>query len=296
MKLIFKKLKKYGLRGSKQILLKLLKTALVEISYGARFQDKLALLVRWLLMPFYLMIHGKYPNADFYSFNVMLKTPYGGLFYCKRGTGDVYAITSDDTPLDSGYNWLNSFPLDEFYKEGIFLDIGANIGKYTILMAKMNKKGKVIAIEPNPDVYERLVNNIKLNHLKNVIPLRIAADSQNRRLHLYVDPVCHGFSRLNQSVLDDNQTIFSVEVETKRVDDILEELKLEGKVTFAKIDVEGWEAEVLKGMARILRTYKPTIVFEAWNEAYLRKVEEVLVEFGYKVQALSEYNYLALPG
>jgi len=286
--MLLSKIRKHGISGILRISLRLLKTALVEISCGARVQDKLALAIRWLLMPFYILLYGKYPYGEFYPFNVILKTPYG-LFYCKRGVGDVYAILYDNTPLGKG------FKLDIGYlrlDDGVFIDVGANLGKYTIAVAReLGNKGMVVAIEPNPDVYERLLLNIKLNRLTNVIPLNVAADSQNRKVHLFVDPVYHGSS----SLLTREKGLPFIEVTAKRLDDIISELGIYSGIRLVKIDVEGWEAEVLKGMREILRSCRPKIIFEAWDESHLRDVEEELKEFGYEIRPIAEFNYLALP-
>ena len=302
MKVLLGKIKKHGFRGTFQILRKLLKTASIEISYGYRLQDKLALLIRWLLIPFYIMFRGRYPYADFYPFDVILRMHDNSLFYCKRGTGDVYALLFDETPFGESFR-LN---LEQFFQihEGIFLDVGANIGKYTIIMArKLGSHGIVIALEPNPDIYNRLIFNIKLNCLINVIPLNIAADSENRRMTLFVDPLYHGFSsllypldsKLAETEGGKKEKLHSVEVETRRLDDIVEELKIDKEIRLVKIDVEGYEAEVLKGSSRIIERYKPMIVFEAWDEVRLKRVEELLLRFGYEIQPIALYNYIAFP-
>jgi hypothetical protein len=74
--MLLSKIRKHGISGILRISLRLLKTALIEISCGARVQDKFALAIRWLLMPFYILLYGKYPYGEFYPFNVILKTPY----------------------------------------------------------------------------------------------------------------------------------------------------------------------------------------------------------------------------
>lgn len=67
-------------------------------------------------------------------------------------------------------------------KGDVFIDVGAHIGKYTILVAKIvGKEGLVIAIEPNPENYETLLENIKLNNLKNVIAVNIAAWNKKQK-------------------------------------------------------------------------------------------------------------------
>lgn len=68
----------------------------------------------------------------------------------------------------------------------VFVDIGAQIGKYTIIVAKVvTKEGMVVAIEPHPVNYQTLQRNIRLNKLENVIALNLAAGDRNCELKLF---------------------------------------------------------------------------------------------------------------
>jgi len=69
-----------------------------------------------------------------------------------------------------------------------FMDIGANNGYYTILAADLvGPKGKVISLEPNPKAFQRLLHNIEINNLKNVIPLNIALSDKDGKAILYLN-------------------------------------------------------------------------------------------------------------
>jgi len=90
-----------------------------------------------------------------------------GLFKCRKGSGDIW-ITSEECEID----------LTRYFKKvqsGIFVDIGANVGRYTVKLAKqIGNKGKVVAIECDPENYEALIENIKLNKLDNVYAFNLA--------------------------------------------------------------------------------------------------------------------------
>ena len=60
-----------------------------------------------------------------------------------------------------------------------------------------------------------------------------------------------------------------------------------------KIDVEGAEAEVLKGATKTLKNSHPKIIFEAWDEQYLKKVKKILNKFNYKIKKIADENYFA---
>lgn len=287
---LLKKFRKHGVVGSYRIGRLLLQSMVIEIRHGARIRDKIALAIRWVLMPIVMIVRGGYPYAEFYPFDVMLRTSDGSLYYCKRGTGDCYAVLFEELPC--GEDFKVGDALEIF--EGTFIDVGANIGRYTVKIARqLGAKGTVVAIEPNPDVYRRLLVNIKLNKLTNVIPLNIAAGSHDHVAILHVDPLYHGFSTLRPEGNKANY-VRQVEVQVRALDKIIEELKL-NDVQLVKIDVEGWEANVLKGMRKIMEQCKPRIVFEAWDEKHLQAAEEELIAVGYRVESISKDNYIALP-
>ena len=73
-------------------------------------------------------------------------------------------------------------------KEGdIVVDVGAHIGRYTLIAAnRVGRNGKVVAVEANPDNFEMLNNNVKLNRLTNVTSLNYAAYSHETKIKLYL--------------------------------------------------------------------------------------------------------------
>ena len=92
-----------------------------------------------------------------------------GIFVC--GDKSIHSVSSDYEK-----------PIRKFFdlKEGVFIDVGANLGKYTILMGrKLRKKGKVISIEPEPHTVELLKQHVAINKLKNVFVIGIACSSKN---------------------------------------------------------------------------------------------------------------------
>jgi FkbM family methyltransferase len=141
-------------------------------------------------------------------------------------------------------------------KEGdIVVDVGAHIGKYTIIASKMvGSKGKVIAIEAHPANYDILKQNIELNKLNNVIALNYAVDSKETIVKLYELGQEEGFTIYNTIMTDRprmsrNQKY--IEVKANTLDSLLFENGI-NQVNWIKIDVEGAEYEVLRGAAGIL--------------------------------------------
>jgi FkbM family methyltransferase len=129
------------------------------------------------------------------------------------------------------------------------IDVGANIGWYTIIASKLvGKNGSVIAFEPDPENYEFLKRNILANECDNVILEPKALSNVNGTLTLYLDDENKG----KHSIVFD-QKGGAIQIEAIKLDDYLENrLK---QVDFVKIDVEGAEPMVLEGMKRTIASH-----------------------------------------
>lgn len=123
----------------------------------------------------------------------------------------------------------------------VFLDVGAHLGKYTIMAAKLvGPSGRVIALEPHPLNYALLLENIRLNSVKDrVIALNVAAWDRPACLPLYLAHTSGRHSLLGIT----GPTIF---VRCDTLDNIVQEHALE-RVDLIKIDAEGAEVHILRG-------------------------------------------------
>jgi len=138
--------------------------------------------------------------------------------------------------------------LNRFLKKGdIFVDVGANIGLFTVAASKLvGKRGYVYAFEPCSQTYLRLKQNIHLNHCTNINSFCYALSHENAFLSLIMS--IDGFDAWNSFGKPIAGQSFQTEtVQAIRWDDFAKENKLVGNVTMMKIDVEGWESCVLKG-------------------------------------------------
>lgn len=142
------------------------------------------------------------------------------------------------------------------------LDVGANIGQTALKMFQsQDRKGlmpNVYAFEPFPDTFEKLTNNISLNQLESrihCINKGLGAQSGNLPMLKHNEANSGGYRIVNEA----NTATISVGVTT--LDQFVLENKIK-KVDFIKIDVEGFEFEVLKGMQTVLETHKPIVIFE----------------------------------
>jgi len=187
--------------------------------------------------------------------------------------------------MSYGSPYIEIYILDAYnirlLKEGmIVVDVGANIGVYTVLAAeKVGKNGKVIAIEPEPKNYQQLLKNIKLNNFQNVTPINIALADHNGIEKLYIS-YCAGL----HSLIASENTISSIKVSLKTVDKLLEELNLK-KIDIIKIDTEGSELPVLRGAEKTLKA-NPNMKIIVATEHYPSETKEVrqfLNDRGFKI-------------
>ncbi|MEM2304826.1 MAG: FkbM family methyltransferase [Candidatus Methanomethylicia archaeon] len=163
----------------------------------------------------------------------------------------------------------------------VVIDIGAHVGLFTLKCIKVFNVGRIIAIEPHPVNYLLLNENLKLNNYQNIAnTLRVAVGGEAGSAKLYLSrySFCHS--------LVFNEANTSINVQLATLDDLVESLKLQ-RVDFIKIDVEGYEVEVLKGMINTLTMFKPVIVMEVLN-SNIMEVKKILSKLGYNVKTFPD--------
>jgi FkbM family methyltransferase len=184
-----------------------------------------------------------------------------------------------------------SFILQRLSTGDVFVDVGANIGLFTVGAAsKVGKRGRVIAIEPSPRIFSYLEKNILTNMAINADALNVAASDQNRtEVPFYAAPSDHfGMGALAPQFHQEPCL-----VETRTLDSILTAYRIQ-HVAVLKVDVEGHEAGVFRGAKDLLqRTPAPVIIFEFcdWAEArfpggYPGQAQQFLMNLGYRIHRL----------
>lgn len=149
----------------------------------------------------------------------------------------------------------------------VFLDIGANLGWYSLLVGRHQPPGvRIVCFEPDPETFDLLQQNLRLNGLSRVDARRLAVsdESSRRTLFRYADKNTGRHSLL--AINDGDQ----VEVETVTLTRFLASEGIDvTRLGLVKIDVEGFEPFVLKGMAEVLPAL-PMILAE-YAPVYLRR-------------------------
>ena len=147
------------------------------------------------------------------------------------------------------------------------LDIGANLGYYSIRMAAIVRRegGRVFSFEPDDFAFALLTRNCQENQLQDVITrFRFACGEEDREARLYKDPNPANYGGM--SLRPPSPTSVSVSVSLKTVDSVISP---GARIDFAKIDVEGYEPLVVDGMRRILAESSPVLLCE-FNTSALR--------------------------
>nr|BAL53465.1 methyltransferase, FkbM family [uncultured Chloroflexota bacterium] len=179
------------------------------------------------------------------------------------------------------------------------IDVGANAGAYSLLMAKhVGKDGKVVSFEPNPEVFQRLKGNVSLNHFEErIVVKQVALSDRNGEAILWVPQTQHphrGISSLERyaEILTDQ-----IPVKVERLDNIFAELDLD-RLDFIKVDTEGSDARVIEGGMKVIQNFHPIVIFEANYLAHseadtvLEKIRSELHSLGYQFFTVGYFGRL----
>lgn len=132
-----------------------------------------------------------------------------------------------------------------------FIDVGANVGYYTIIASKIvGDSGRVVAFEPEPENFAILQHNVEANGCKNVVLVQKALADKPGSLTLMLSSKNKGaHSLFHTQEIDDHPD--TVQVDTVRLDDWLREHQV--RPDLVKIDTEGAEGIIVEGMSETLR-------------------------------------------
>jgi FkbM family methyltransferase len=153
-----------------------------------------------------------------------------------------------------------------------FVDVGANIGFFTIIAAQLvGGEGAVYAFEPELENFKRLCLNMALNALSNVKPFQAAVGDANSVTNLYInrdndgghalwDPGAHSFNQLSRESVQLQQTeLLTIDSVFNRKDEILPRIKI------IKIDTEGYEHNVIVGALETIRQHRVPFILAEIN-------------------------------
>ena len=162
------------------------------------------------------------------------------------------------------------------------MDIGANIGVHTLTAASTNSKAEIFSFEPEPDNFLELIRNIQVNNFDNVIPFKVALGNEVTSTLLNVN---EGWNKGKHSLKNHITNVKrQVSVPVLKLD--LFEESLRNKNLLLKVDVEGFEKEVLEGGNKVLSSTQNSVLIielisEINGQEVCAEIVKSLINFGF---------------
>ena len=168
---------------------------------------------------------------------------------------------------------------------GSVIDVGGNIGATCVPVAQ-KYRGPVLVFEPEERNHRDLMVNLALNASENVFAHRLAVGAASRRVHILPGPPENpGMARV-ASELEGGEAVSMVS---------LDEVAGENRVSAIKVDVEGFEGQVLEGALGILRRDSPPVIVEILGSQQSSAAHHLLTDFGYSSAHLGRSDYMYSP-
>ena len=140
------------------------------------------------------------------------------------------------------------------------LDIGAQLGYFSLHVARLvSSAGRVYCFEPDPRAFARLSQAIRLSRIDWIKTFQTALSAREGTMDFYLSPTLGWSTGVKNSHLEHLQ---QVSTRTAPLDLLVGQGEIPSRIRLAKIDVEGFEMEVLRGMRNVLATSRPILVLE----------------------------------
>jgi len=155
--------------------------------------------------------------------------------------------------------------LSPLLTDGMYcLDVGSNIGYYACLESNaVGNTGKVISIEPSPINYKYLKKNIELQNMSNTEVYNFACGNKNGEIQFLVSDRSNWSRVATEKFIDapPDAILQTINVPVKTIDLLIEEKSLQ-RLDFIRMDVEGYEVNIVEGMHQTLEKFKPLLHME----------------------------------
>lgn len=238
------------------------------------------------------------------------------MYFHKTNNNEIFLILNKEETIQKSLLTYGNFEhlaakiALKFSNNSSILDIGANIGTFCIPVALGLPLAKIIAVEPQRNVFFHLCSNILINKLLNVIPLNAAIGETKIKNSMIKVPLFDSFTeKYTGSVSLDPKIhelrkklkdIAEPSLYAKKFEDVplknLDEIVGADEISFIKIDVEGMEYSVLRSAKKVIKKFKPFLYFEAWNfDEFLlekNKLTSYVKKMGYELIRVGE-DYFA---
>lgn len=190
---------------------------------------------------------------------------------------------------DKELRFLNQFA----FGTGAMLDVGANLGIYTMILSHRNPESRIYSFEPHPGLFDALSENIRLNGASNVRAHNLAVGKKDGTAEFLASSLSRATSRMTEQK-DAN----AIRVKVISLDTWIKSNQIE-QIAFMKVDVEGFEALVFEGGLEALADGKIKVVFfevcpDAASAAGFKPADaaSILVGCGYGLHRITNNGYL----
>ncbi len=251
--------------------------SLKNIFYRIIYNHQINFLLRNLMYPFRSFL------------NPSFQIPLSGIITLKTDSGNIKISTNQTSYLTKLLFWkgYKNFEYSEIFeilskKTDSFLDIGANIGYYSLLASKANPHIRIFAFEPASGPKYYLNKNIRLNNLeKNVTPIDLALSSESKTIDFY-EVKSTKYEHLDKNLSGEHNA--GTKTKTRNfVKTTVQGISLANFITneniqtidLIKIDTEGTEVDILESGKEFIDRFKPIIICEM----LFNKTEGLLTDF-----------------
>ena len=209
-------------------------------------------------------------------------------------------LHSRDLFIKRSFSVAETTIMRELVNQGdIVIDIGANLGFMTAhLSTLVGSHGRVLAFEPDPTTYGYLLANLRINRCDNFSPYNIAMSDEEGLSRLFISKRHSSDNRMyqpQQDWPDEEGPRSTIDIDVTQLDTFADELDL-GKLSFIKIDVQGYEYLVLKGASRLIKSCPSITVLMEFTPSSLDEAGSPSAELwslceklGLQMSVLDEY-------
>jgi len=172
----------------------------------------------------------------------------------------------------------------------LFVDVGANIGFFALIAAKLNPRLRVIAFEPNPKMFAMLCEHKRLNELSNLTAEPLALSDRDGKAQLFINNSDMSASLMPDFQKDFNPALCAIPVGIVTLDSYLQRIGVSGPFVL-KVDVEGHDKEFLEGATCSIARFKPDIVIEVLGD-FDRSALDRLRSYGYSFYRITHQGLI----
>jgi FkbM family methyltransferase len=195
----------------------------------------------------------------------------------------LYEGKDDSTSMLKDIYMNKPYPLEETKNCEVIVDIGANQGFVTTLIAKRNKNAKIFAYEPIKKTYDFLIRNILLNGFENqIIAFNQAVSNKKGKIKIFLDKQGNAGNSIIQSHIGNNKF---VNVDSITLKDVFEINEI-NKIDFLKMVCEGAEYEIFFNTKKkyLSKIHKLAMEIHPIKEYKMEDLKKFLIKNGFEFQ------------